>query len=44
MITFSRLALAAICLSSFGLTPVAAEVKYPTRAIHIARLIQDSRR
>ena len=35
MKTFYRVALAAICLSYFGVVHAADEVKYPTRAIHI---------
>ena len=35
MKTFSRVALAAICVSNFGLAHAADEIKYPTRAIHL---------
>ena len=35
MKTFSRVALAALCLSFFGLVPAVAQVEYPTRPIRI---------
>jgi tripartite-type tricarboxylate transporter receptor subunit TctC len=35
MKSFSRVTLAAICFGLLGLVPAAAEVKYPTKAIHI---------